>query len=182
MKNESAIIGVLLLICSTVGVAGIPTSRPVDELYRRSSVVVKATITSSNGSCINEKNNVCNNNYLLSIKSIEQYKGSALSETVPSSKVLCSNSALEIGETYVLFLEQVNAFNDVSSNKCSLVIDYDGVFQKIGDDFYRVGSPDLQVIVDFEGRKYMTNAIVEPGFEDALLRLTDRTSTGREKP
>ena len=105
-----------------------------------------------------------------------------MSETVPSGKTLCSNSALEIGETYVLFFERINIFNDVGSNKCSLVIDYDGVFQERGDYFYRVGSPDLQVIVDFEGRKYMTNAVVEPDFEDALLRLAGRKSTGREKP
>lgn len=151
--------------CAGFAQAGIPTTRPVSKIYAQASVVVEATVKKIEGSCVAEKT-TCNNNYLISIDVVNRYKGSFQKAT--SVGRICSNSALEIGETYTLFFEAPNQFNDVGSNKCDLVVDYDGVFEKIGSYTYRIGAPDMQVIVDYEGSKFMTNAVVEPEFERTL--------------
>ncbi|UHQ23436.1 hypothetical protein LVB77_01605 [Lysobacter sp. 5GHs7-4] len=165
----------------STGISGVPTSRPVDELYGRSDLVVEATVRSIDASCVTEKKGICNNNYALRIDVVKQYKARSKDQsTAISGLTLCSNSALEIGDTYFLFFEPANEFNDVGSNNCDLVVDYDGVFQTMADLTYRVGAPDMQTIVNFDGRKYMTNAIVVPGFEEQLDGLS-HSSKGNRK-
>lgn len=52
----------------------------------------------------------------------------------------------------------------------------DAVFQRVGSFVYRVGSPDAKIIVDFEGAKYLTNAVVEPGFDQTMKSLSHHSS------
>lgn len=101
-----------------------------------------------------------------SIKELKSTK-----HTSANYKSICSNVPLEIGSTYTLFIEAPTEFNTGGSDKCLLAIDFDGVFEKIGSYVYRVGAPDAKVIVDFEGSKYLTGAVVEPEFEQAMDSL-----------
>lgn len=78
---------------------------------------------------------------------------------------------MEVGSTYTLFIESRNEFNTAAPAICPFVVDLDGVFEEIGGYIYRIGSPEAQVMVDFRGRKYLTNAVVEPDFEREMKSL-----------
>gem|GEM_PF-5121867 len=110
----------------------------------------------------------------MEVKTVRELKST--DESSAKYKSLCSNVPLEVGAAYTLFLEAPTEFNAQGPGVCDLVVDVDAVFQRIGSFVYRVGSPDAKIIVDFEGAKYLTNAVVEPDFDQAMKSLSHHLS------
>ncbi|NUO75111.1 MAG: hypothetical protein HOQ32_03770 [Lysobacter sp.] len=143
-----------------------PSNRPVERLYGHAVAVVHAKVVEMSAACVDA--HCWNSGYVIALDQVEPYKGSVLGEELR----LCSNAHLEIGLEYTLFLEQTNEFNSRAEKKCDLVVDFDGAFEKRGSHTYRVGSLEAQIIVDFEGDKYMTSAIVVRDFDSQLEVLS----------
>ena len=131
-------------------------------------------MTSVRAAC-GQSEKVCNSIYAISLeaKTVRELKSTGKLGAEYNS--LCSNVPLEVGAAYTLFLEGPTEFNAPGSGGCDLVVDVDGVFQKIGSFVYGVGSPDAKIIVDFEGAKYLTNAVVEPGFDQTMKSLSQHS-------
>lgn len=147
-----------------------PSNRSIQKLFDTSTAVIAGKVVGINGSC--PEAGYCNPIYVVSL---ERETMSTLKSPGVSSvgyDKFCSSVQLEMGQTYTVFLESASEFNTGDSKKCPLVVDLDGVFEKIGSDVYRVGSPEAQLLVDFEGNKYLTNAVVEPDFENLLESLS----------
>ncbi|HEY5802291.1 MAG TPA: hypothetical protein VIT90_01175 [Lysobacter sp.] len=171
MKRFLVFLASVLAVLPGVSCATSPSSRPIETLFKNATAVIVGKVTDVTASC-DPRKNVCNSIYRVSfdeesIKQLKPAKGSSV-----SYESICSNVPLEIGSAYTLFIEAPTRFNTAGSNKCLLAIDFDGVFEKIGSYVYRVGAPDAKIIVDFEGAKYLTNAVVEPGFEQAMGSLS----------
>ncbi|WP_131721578.1 hypothetical protein [Xanthomonas sp. NCPPB 1128] len=147
-----------------------PSGRSVDKLFERSAAVIAGKVVGINGSC--PEAGYCNRIYVVSLERATMSMLKSPGASLLGSDKFCSNVQLEVGETYTLFLEPASEFNTGDSKRCPLVVDLDGAFEEIGSDVYRVGSPEAQVIVDFEGDKYLTNAVVEPDFENLIESLS----------
>lgn len=158
-----------------IGCATSPSSRPLEMLLKSANAVVVGKVTDVTASC-DQTGDTCNRLYMVSldetsIKELKSTKGSSA-----NYRSICSNIQLEVGSTYTLFVEAPTKFNTAGSDRCLLAVDFDGVFEKIGSYVYRVGAPDAKIIVDFEGAKYLTNAVVEPGFEQAMDSFAKRAA------
>ncbi|MCI2260287.1 hypothetical protein [Xanthomonas indica] len=166
-----ALILVLGLIFFPFGAYGSsPSSRSIERLFGKSTAVIAGKVVGISGSC--PETGYCNPIYVVSLgrETMSTLKSPGVS--LVGYDKFCSNVQLEMGQTYMVFLESASEFNTGDSKKCPLVVDLDGVFEKIGSDVYRVGSPEAQVLVDFEGNKYLTNAVFEPDFENLLESLS----------
>jgi len=148
-----------------------PSNRSIEKLFENSTAVIAGEVREIYGSCP-ERGGYCNRIYMISLeeKTIVALKSSEASWA--GHNKFCSNVPLEVGERYTLFLESASDFNTSDSKKCPLVVDLDGVFEKVGSYVYRVGSPEAQIIVNFDGGKYLTNAVVEPNFDDLIKSLS----------
>lgn len=154
-----------------IGCAASPANRPLETLFKGAQFVVVGKVVTVSASCDPSKP------YCIPIYFISLDQSSAKELKLPNNprnqyEKICSNVPLEIGSTYTLFIEAPTKFNTAGSDGCDLAIDFDGVFEKIGSYVYRVGSPDAKIIVNFEGAKYLTSAIVEPEFEHAISSLS----------
>ena len=175
MKQISMFLAIVMASSPGVGWATSPANRSLETLFKNAKAVVTGKVTSVKAGC-GEIEKVCNSSYTISLeaKTVRELKSTY--ESGAEYKSLCSNVPLEIGAAYTLFLEAPTEFNAPGSGDCDLVIDVDGVFQKIGSFVYRVGSPDAKIIVDFEGAKYLTNAVVEPKFDQTMKSLSQHLS------
>ncbi|MEL4892299.1 hypothetical protein PQU63_12360 [Xanthomonas protegens] len=147
-----------------------PSNRSIEKLFKKSTAVIAGEVVAINGSC--PETGYCNRIYVVSLE-----RGTVLAFKSPETSLVsydkfCSNVQLEVGEKYTLFLEAASRFNTGDSSKCPLVVGIDGAFERIGSDVYRVGSPEGQIIVNFDGNKYLTNAILEPDFDNLIKSLS----------
>lgn len=176
MKKKISMFLAIVLTCSSgAGWATSPANRSIETLFKNAKAVVTGKVTGVRAER-GQSEEVCNSNYVISleVKTVRELKST--DESSAKYKSLCSNVPLEVGAAYTLFLEAPTEFNAQGSGVCDLVVDVDGVFQKIGSFVYRVGSPDAKIIVNFEGAKYLTNAVVEPDFDQAMKSLAHHSS------
>ncbi|MBD7921433.1 hypothetical protein [Xanthomonas bonasiae] len=162
------LVGLIVFPFSACGSS--PSNRSIEKLFENSTAVIVGEVREVYGSC--PVKGYCNRIYIISLeeKTIAALKMPEASWV--GYKKFCSNVPLEVGERYTLFLEPASDFNTSDSKKCPLVVDLDGVFEKIGSYVYRIGSPEARIIVNFEGGKYLTNAVVEPNFDDLIKSLS----------
>lgn len=165
------IIFLTMAVFPIVGCAASPANRPLETLFKGAQVVVVGKVVRVSASCDPGKP-YCIPIYLISLDQASIKELKVPNRPRSQYEAICSNIPLEIGSTYTLFIEAPTKFNTAGSNECGLAIDFDGVFEKIGSYDYRVGSPDAKIIVNFEGAKYLTNAIVEPEFEHTISSLS----------
>lgn len=175
MKRVLVLLTAVASALPSVGCATSPSSRSVEALFESANAVVVGKVTKVAASC-DQLGGVCNRLYMVSLDeaSIKELKSKSGMDANYSS--MCSNVPLEIGSTYILLVEATTKFNTAGSDKCLHAIDFDGVFEKIGSYVYRVGAPDAKIILDFEGDKYLTNAVVEPDFEKAMDSFAKRAA------
>lgn len=179
MKNV-CVLGAISFAVATSSWAKSDGDRPIQVLYKDAQAVVSATVISMKASCAGRMP-YCRPEYILKLDGVRDIK--ALVGKAPSAGMtVCTAVMLEVGSSYTLFLERPDKYNSVSAEKCNFAIDRDGVFLKKGSYTYRVGSPDATIIVDFEGDKYFTNAVVEPDFEQAMDSLAGRKGAGEKGP
>ncbi|MBB5884359.1 MULTISPECIES: hypothetical protein [unclassified Xanthomonas] len=148
-----------------------PSNRSIEKLFEKSTAVIAGKVLEVYGFC-SDKARYCNKIYMISIDEKTIVWLQSPEASAAGYNKFCSNVQLEVGEAYTLFLEPASDFNTADSSKCPLVVDIDGAFEKIGSYMYRVGSPEGQIIVDFEGDRYLTNAVVEPNFESLVKSLS----------
>ena len=82
----------------------------------------------------------------------------------------CSLLPLRIGVTYTLALTSSSA--DINNEfACRYAVLEDSAFEERGGDHYRVTSMSTSIIVNFEGDKYWTDAVLVPDFEAVVEKL-----------
>lgn len=167
-KVAYIIIFLMVSICSAR--ASSPVNRSVQKIFGSSVAVVTGKVVSISGSCAPGAD-YCNSLYIVGLdgNSVVELKSPGKSKVNYSS--FCSGMPLDVGSTYTFFIESQSEFNTAAPAKCPFVVDLDGVFKEIGDYVYRIGSPEAQTIVDYRGRRYFTNAVVEPDFEQEMKSL-----------
>lgn len=170
MKNACVLGTILFAVASSSSWANSEGDRSIQVLYKDAQAVVTANVISIEASCVGRMP-YCRPEYILRLDGIKDIKAS-VGKTPSTDAIVCTAVMLEVGSTYTLFLERPDSYNSVGTDKCKFAIDRDGAFGKIGSYIYRVGSPDATIIVDFEGGKYLTNAVVEPEFEQAINSLS----------
>ncbi|KAB8198239.1 hypothetical protein FKV24_003095 [Lysobacter maris] len=170
MRCISSVFIFILALVVNVGSASSPANRPVNVLFEAAEAVVTGRVVNVEASC-GDRASVCVRMYrvLFDDGSMRELKAA---KDRHGYRSVCSTVPLEIGSVYTVFMELPTRFNAGGASGCSLVVDLDGVFERMNHSVYRVGSPDARIIVDFEGNKYLTNAMVEPDFDDAIRSLT----------
>jgi hypothetical protein len=169
-----------MLLCSSASNARSLADRDIDDIYASSSLVVEGVVTKLSAQCDGEGAEGCSEQYELVIKPRRIIKG--VRELGAKSAVsVCSRISLDVGGRYFLFLEPPSKNSLMEKRGCSLALELDGAFEKLGKFTYRVKSPDATILVDFLGEKYMTNAIVSKQFDECLDRiLRGLSSEGKE--
>lgn len=168
--RKFAYIIIFLMMSICFASASSPVNRSVPNIFGSSVAVVTGKVVTISGSCA-PGSVYCNSLYIVGLDgdSLVELKSPEKSKVNYSS--FCSNMPLDVGSTYMLFIESQSEFNTAAPAKCPFVVDLDGVFKKIGGYIYRIGSPEAQTIVDDRGKRYFTNAVVEPDFEQEMKSL-----------
>jgi hypothetical protein len=162
-----------LVLPSSLVWANAEGGRPVKVLYKDAQAIVVADVIKTEASCESQMP-YCRPEYFFKLSVVQKIKGTN-DEAPPSEMRACSETMLQVGSRYTLFLEQPDRYNSTNSKKCNFAIDVDGAFERIGSHMYRVGSPEAKIIVNFEGNKYLTNAVVEPDFEQIMNLFSQGT-------
>ena len=168
-----------LVLPSALAWANAEGGRPVKVLYKDAQAIVVADVIKAEASCESQMP-YCRPEYFFKLNVVQKIKG-AYNGAPPSEMKVCSETMLQIGSRYTLFLEQPDRYNSTNTKKCNFAIDADGAFERIGSHTYRLGSPEAKIIVNFEGNKYLTNAIVEPDFEQ-IMDLFSQSAEGQKAP
>ncbi|MDR6840432.1 hypothetical protein [Pseudoxanthomonas sacheonensis] len=171
MRFFLTILTAWVLLYSSVSSAMSLSDRNIDDIYSSSSLVMEAVVTKLSAQCDGEGVEGCLAQYELVIEPRKIIKG--VPEVGTKSAVsVCSRISLDIGGRYFLFLEPPSENSLMEKRGCSLALEFDGAFEKLGKFTYRVKSPDATILVDFLGEKYMTNAIVSKQFDECLDRIS----------
>ena len=142
--------------------------RGVDELYRLSSGALRVTVQRISGEC--GASGGCAF-YKVSSKLDSSIKN-LYSSQVGEEFDFCSLVPLEPGSEYSVFLFQSKQYGNLEDLHCEFVVPRDGAFQARSGDTFRVNSPESSVLFDFEGKTYRSSAVLEPGFEKTIERLS----------
>jgi len=138
------------------------SDRSIETLFSESVAIVDAKTESVEGSC---NPDYCNFQYTLEIISLE--KGSFQEK---GELKICSDTALDLGLRYTIFLEL--GHNDLHGKSlCNYNIPRDGVFARFGHRVYRYGSPDVSILIEYEGELYQTKSVLVRDFDENFYKM-----------
>lgn len=138
------------------------SDRSIEILFSESVAVVGAKTKSVEGSC---NPDYCSFQYSLEVTSVD--KGSFQKK---DELKVCSDTALDLGLQYVVFLEL--GHNDLHGKSlCGYNIPRDGVFARFGHRVYRYGSPDASILIEYEGELYQARSVLIDNFDDNFNKI-----------
>ncbi len=132
--------------------------REVKEIFEVSTGVVEGMVTSVEAQC-----NKSGCSSLVEIYAKKTYKTWDKNE---SHYRFCSFTPVNIGFSYVFFIENVDEEKNLPL--CKKIVKSDGVFSRFGNGAYRYMSPGSFNTVEMDGEKYVTGWILVKDF-DAIV-------------
>ena len=169
MKIIAILVSAAASVMAQTSMASSLASRSIPELYRDASIVITGTVSGVSARCESIEA-PCPRIYEISLNAESVASLKPGGAAIKGYGKLCSNTPLEIDATYTLFFDAPNEFNTQGAS-CRLSVNFDGAFQRIGSMVFRVGPLDTRGLVEFEGRKYMTGAVLEEDFDRVMDSL-----------